>query len=305
MIRYGRSSILVIGVGLFTCVMLGSSTNLPRRNQAPQVKKGKTTTVASTHGESRPSTAVHVVRSGDTLYEIARANRMSVRELKAINHLQSNRLKIGQKLLLGAGTMISARSRRRNAGSGVNEAQTDNSVTPSMESSPSAAQESPVITLRSATSPLGDGNSLLGGDSKPSMRSQLVQAGMDFLGVPYHWTGVSESRGVDCSGLVMALFDRFNIELPHSARMQFRVGEKVAKTELAIGDLVFFSTRGKIPTHVGIYIGNGQFIHAARRAGQVVISSLSESWYQKRFIGARRIEELWKDEQKPQEAKGN
>lgn len=116
---------------------------------------------------------------------------------------------------------------------------------------------------------------------------------------------MSERHGVDCSGLVKNLFDKLNIEVPRSSREQYKIGEQVAKAELAVGDLVFFSTRGKIPSHVGIYIGDNQFIHAARRARQVIISNLSQAWYQKRFIGARRISDLWKDEQKPLEAKGN
>ena len=142
-------------------------------------------------------------------------------------------------------------------------------------------------------------------EAELSVPNQLVQAGLDFLGVPYRWRGMSERRGVDCSGLVKTLFDRFQIELPHSAREQYKLGEKVARAELAVGDLVFFSTRGRIPTHVGIYIGDNRFIHAARKAGQVIISNLSQSWYQRNFVGARRIAGLWRDEQKPPEAKGN
>lgn len=254
-------------------------------------------------GRVNASGKVHVVKEGDTLYEIARANKLSVRELKQINYLRNNKLRIGQRLLLtsfsDSNVLTSNEVKTAKAG-----AQAAENLNPPAESTSSIDESGlrPGIMIRFAETPAPQGNENTG---HLTIRSQLVQAGMDFLGVPYRWKGMSERRGVDCSGLVKNLFDKFQIELPHSAREQFKLGEKVAQAELEIGDLVFFSTRGKIPTHVGIYIGDNQFLHAARRARQVIISNLGQGWYQKRFIGGRRISDLWKDDQKPPEAKGN
>jgi hypothetical protein len=72
----------------------------------------------------------------------------------------------------------------------------------------------------------------------------------------------------------------------------------VAKEDLQKGDLVFFSSSGKTPTHVGIYIGDNQFIHAASRSKKVVISDLGKTWYDFRYLGARRIVELWREDAK-------
>jgi cell wall-associated NlpC family hydrolase len=243
------------------------------------------------------SIPVHVVKQGDTLYDIALANHLNVSGLKETNRLKSHRLRIGQRLLLAAPSGPQLRKKK---------SVLDNSEVAAVKTSGVGLEvDDPASTSNTADRPVNISGWEGINPGQPTLRAQLVQAGLGFLGVPYRWNGMSEHRGVDCSGLVKNLFDKLNIEVPRSSREQFKIGEKVAKAELAVGDLVFFSTRGKIPSHVGIYIGDNQFIHAARRARQVIISNLSQAWYQKRFIGARRISDLWKDEQKPSEAKGN
>jgi cell wall-associated NlpC family hydrolase len=109
---------------------------------------------------------------------------------------------------------------------------------------------------------------------------------------------MSERTGVDCSGLVKILFERFGIRLPHSSSEQFKMGEHISKSELRIGDLVFFSSEGKSPNHVGLYVGHDRFLHAASDPGKVIVTALDQPWYAKRFLGARRIAELWKDDHK-------
>jgi cell wall-associated NlpC family hydrolase len=73
-------------------------------------------------------------------------------------------------------------------------------------------------------------------------------------------------------------------------------GEKVDRDKLQAGDLVFFSSGGSLPTHVGIYVGNDKFLHAARKARQVIVSDLSKFWYTMRYLGARRVMDLWWEE---------
>ncbi len=120
-------------------------------------------------------------------------------------------------------------------------------------------------------------------------RIQLVQAGFELLGVRYRWSGRSVKYGFDCSGLVKTLFAKFDIELPHSSREQYRHGERVDRDKLQMGDLVFFAGGGKIPDHVGIYLGNDKFLHAARKARRVIISDLKKHYYSNRYLGARRL----------------
>ncbi len=120
------------------------------------------------------------------------------------------------------------------------------------------------------------------------LRGRLVSTAKSFLGVPYRWGG-SSRRGLDCSGLTMAVYNLNGIQLPHSSRAQFREGDPVKRFHLREGDLVFFATNGgRKVSHVGVYIGKGQFIHAPSSGKAVQAESLSNDYYADRYIGARR-----------------
>ncbi len=123
-------------------------------------------------------------------------------------------------------------------------------------------------------------------------RYMLVKVAKSFMGAPYRYGGDSV-RGLDCSAYVKKIYDIFDVQLPRSAREQFHVGAKIPKDQLIVGDLVFFRTKryAKYPTHVGIYIGDGNFIHSSsgnRRIG-VKIDSLDSNFYSKTFTGATRV----------------
>jgi len=124
-----------------------------------------------------------------------------------------------------------------------------------------------------------------------TVRYRLVKMARSFLGLPYRWGGMSERRGADCSGLVKMLFAKLHIELPRSSRDQIRSGENIAIETLQWGDLVFFSSDGATPNHVGLYIGKNRFIHAEKKTGQVIITNLNQPWYGKHFLAARRVME--------------
>ena len=112
----------------------------------------------------------------------------------------------------------------------------------------------------------------------------VVGIAMQYLGVPYVWGGASPS-GFDCSGFSMYVFAKLGVSLPHHAASQYNMGTPVSKDQLQPGDLVFFNGLG----HMGIYIGGGQFIHAPHSGDVVKISSLSDSWYARTWVGAKRI----------------
>jgi cell wall-associated NlpC family hydrolase len=112
----------------------------------------------------------------------------------------------------------------------------------------------------------------------------VVGIAMQYLGVPYVWGGASPS-GFDCSGFAMYVYAKVGVSLPHHAASQYGMGAPVSKDQLQPGDLVFFNGLG----HMGIYIGGGQFIHAPHSGDVVKISSLSDSWYARTWVGARRI----------------
>jgi cell wall-associated NlpC family hydrolase len=114
--------------------------------------------------------------------------------------------------------------------------------------------------------------------------SQVVGIALHYLGVPYVWGGASPA-GFDCSGLVAYAFAQLGISLPHYAAAQWNYGDYVAKDQLEPGDLVFFDALG----HVGIYIGNDEFVQAPHTGDVVKITSLSDPWAEASYYGARRI----------------
>ena len=129
------------------------------------------------------------------------------------------------------------------------------------------------------------------GDADPSAptRHEIVRIAKTFVGTPYRAGGTSR-KGVDCSGLVFAVYGEFDIRLPRTSLDQSRIGEQVGRSGLKPADLLFFRTsRRSSISHVGIYIGGGKFIHASTRERRVRMDALSDDYYKRRFTVARRI----------------
>jgi len=127
------------------------------------------------------------------------------------------------------------------------------------------------------------------GQNVTTQASDLVVNAMGYLGVPYRRGGTG-IQGFDCSGFVQAMYENtLGLVLPHNAKAQAAVTEKIDKSELKPGDLVFFNTLRRAFSHVGIYIGDGKFIHSPRPGGEVRIEDMRDSYWVKRFNGARRV----------------
>jgi cell wall-associated NlpC family hydrolase len=122
--------------------------------------------------------------------------------------------------------------------------------------------------------------------------SDLVLSAMNFLGVPYRRGGAGE-QGFDCSGFTRHVFEMsLGLVLPHRADQQARAAmlSAVQRDELEPGDLVFFNTMKRAFSHVGIYVGDGKFIHSPRTGGEVRIEDMRDAYWSRRFNGARRAE---------------
>jgi cell wall-associated NlpC family hydrolase len=117
----------------------------------------------------------------------------------------------------------------------------------------------------------------------------VLQRAFTLLGTPYRWGGTSPEGGFDCSGLVGYVFRTIGIDLPRVSRSMAQEGTAVAdRTALAEGDLVFFGKRGRVD-HVGIYIGEGKFLHAPRTGRDVTVSSLDTGYWSRKYLQARRL----------------
>jgi len=120
--------------------------------------------------------------------------------------------------------------------------------------------------------------------------SALVTSAMSAIGVPYRRGGESADTGFDCSGFVRATFEQaMGLVLPRRAEEQAAAASKISRADLQPGDLVFFNTLRRAYSHVGIYLGDGQFIHAPRTGSRVRVESMELSYWKKRFNGARRV----------------
>ncbi len=202
------------------------------------------------HKKSIKNISFHIVKKGETLYRIAKSNGMSVNELMELNGLRSNKIKIGQRLVLGK----------------KNEIAETHQLPPLSEESKNSGIE------------LEDMGTV----------STVLSNARDYLGVPYRLGGTT-TMAFDCSGFVQKVYKSVGIDLPRTAREQYKVGREVERDEISHGDLVFFKAYSSYPSHVGIYIGDNYFIHASTKNRKVRIDSLDETYYRKRFIGAKRL----------------
>ena len=127
-------------------------------------------------------------------------------------------------------------------------------------------------------------------DAYFSRANDLVLNAMGFMGIPYRWGGTAPETGFDCSGFVQFVFRRATgMLLPRSSFDQVHQGMSVPQDELQPGDLVFFNTMRARFSHVGIYIGENRFIHAPSRGKAVEIVNITDTYWQRRFNGARRL----------------
>jgi peptidoglycan DL-endopeptidase LytE len=124
---------------------------------------------------------------------------------------------------------------------------------------------------------------------RTSGNSNVIRtAAARFLNIRYVLGGTG-SGGIDCSGFTQAVFRQLGVNLPRTARSQFGTGSAVSRSNLQSGDLVFFNTMGRGVSHVGVYLGNGQFANANSYNGRTVIESMTTSYWATRYVGARRV----------------
>jgi cell wall-associated NlpC family hydrolase len=124
--------------------------------------------------------------------------------------------------------------------------------------------------------------------ARSHVRGEIVRTARSYLGLPYRWGGDSPEHGFDCSGLAMVAYQLNGLDLPRASKEQWMAGSPVDRSQLSKADLVFFSTsrRGRI-SHVGIYVGNGRFIHAPGMGKNIRLDSLSTKYFRRHYVGAR------------------
>jgi cell wall-associated NlpC family hydrolase len=129
-------------------------------------------------------------------------------------------------------------------------------------------------------------------DADARSANSVIRTALELRGTPYRLGGDNPSTGFDCSGFVQYVFDRHQVELPRTVAEQYGVGKRIAVDQIRAGDLLFFATTAKGPTHVGIAIGSAndiEFVHAPDSGGAVRIERLDSTYWHPRLIGVRRV----------------
>lgn len=122
----------------------------------------------------------------------------------------------------------------------------------------------------------------------PEVRDQVVMGAIAQIGIPYKWGG-STRNGFDCSGLVQYVYNQAGLRVPRNSRAQYRAAKSVSWQRAKPGDLLFFRLKSRRVSHVGIYVGDGRFIHAPRTGKNVGWASLNNQYWRKRLVGAGRL----------------
>jgi LysM repeat protein len=256
--------------------------------------------------KSAESTTYHIIRKGDTLSSIAREYGISEADIKALNNLRTSRLKTGRKLLVRhveartyvvrKGDTISKIAGKFNIEPGeligLNELSSPALIIGQklyLEEKPESLnlEKKYVIMARDLEAELKR-VSESPEFAEQTTQDKLVIFAKKLLNIPYKFGGTS-IFGIDCSGYVKKVYGLLGVEIPRTAREQFKEGKEIEKENLSVGDLVFFRTYASFPSHVGIYLGNNLFIHASSKGKKVTIDSLEAPYYLKRFIGAKRL----------------
>ena len=231
---------------------------------------------------STSQASYYMVKKGDSIYSIAKKAGISISTIKKENNLSGNALNPGQKIRL---TKLDLKPGK---------------IAKSVESKDLDEDEDSVLNddslgmvlLAEEEKDISTSAELMGKWQNPDERRLFVKVAIAFLGAPYRWGGVN-LRGIDCSAFVQKIYELFDISLPRTAHEQAHVGVQIAKSKLAVGDLVFFNTKRRSLGHVGIYIGDGKFVHASSVGSRVVkIDGLDEPYYNKHFATARRLKGL-------------
>lgn len=229
---------------------------------------GVTVFVLVSVGTAAVACQVYTVRKHDNLYRIAKRFGAPIDDIKRLSGVSANKpLAIGTRLIIPVEKPI------------------PNLVPAVARTTPPPKKVSARLAPKPAHRPAAEAPALPvnGKRLAPLIRTALAYRGARYV------RGGTGVRGFDCSGFTRYIYSRFGVRLPHGSKAQARCGKPVPRSQLQPGDLIFFHTRRRGVSHVGLYLGQNKFIHASTPKRGVLVSSLNERYYSSRYKWARRV----------------
>jgi peptidoglycan DL-endopeptidase LytE len=253
--------------------------------QQSKVKKNQVLNISTKESskntaKSKSKSTYYTVKKGDTLSEIARKTQLPLKKIISLNHIKQRSLRVGQRLVLARKAKVSEEPAYVKVNEDLEEDLDDALTDEDIENTSNISEQDESFKKEE----------LLGKWNSPDEVHLFVKVATGFIGAPYRFGG-SSLKGIDCSSFVQKIYKIFDITLPRNAAQQSKVGISVSREKLTEGDLVFFHTKRSLG-HVGIYIGNNEFVHASSKGRIIRVDSLDTPYYQKRFQRAVRVKGL-------------
>ena len=271
----------------------------PVQSDSVSTERASVQVSAEKSDDRKPTPRLHVVLPGESLWTIARQYGTTVGALAQANGLRTDRaLPADRKLTIPQAVSSKSPGALARSFYTVRRGDSLSRIAKRFGTTPEALAKANGLRLNGilregvrlevpASHQRASGSVKAPASKTQDDTSRLVETAMRYRGVRYRYGGIT-TRGMDCSGLVARVLDLNGIDAPHNSRALYQLGKAVSRDKLEPGDLVFFNTRGRGISHVGIYIGDSKFIHASSRGGRVRVDSLKEGYYQRRYVGARR-----------------
>jgi cell wall-associated NlpC family hydrolase len=280
---------------------VGRVLTVPQDTYSPSGQEQKKIAKKTVKKKPKVTLAKHSIKSGETLFHIARKHHTTVAEVRKANGLKKGEvLKIGRVLKVPVDTYNAPKakvakkttSKKQSVKVAKAKKKSNKRLVASLSKLETVSlKKEKVIKHKKESSTFSFSDIFSSDDSSSSKKAKITSIAKDKLGRRYVWGATGDKNTFDCSGFTKYVYKKNGIDIPRTSIKQSKYGKFVSRSELQKGDLVFFDTskqRKGYVNHVGIYIGNGKFIHASSAKKKVVITSLNKKFYAQRYKGARR-----------------